>query len=236
MEVLTKSREELKPLIEVDKRAVLLLSGGTDSTTLLYDLVSQGYEVKPISFIYGQRHKKEVQNALATCSKLGLGLEVVDISIFGQLAPSSLTSRGKDIPKGGYEDGNMRSTVVPNRNMVLLSIATSYALGLRIDNVFYAAHSGDHAIYPDCRPAFILALGKALKLCDYIRVNLETPYMYWEKSDIIRRGIGLGVDYSLTWSCYEGGEKACGKCGTCIERLEAFKKVGIKDPLEYKED
>jgi 7-cyano-7-deazaguanine synthase len=235
MEVLTKARPEFGGFIGdvvEDKRAVLLLSGGMDSTTLLYDLLNLGCEVHPISFIYGQKHKKEVGMALASCTKLGLELEVVDIGFFGQLAPSALTRTRIDVPEGHYEDSSMKVTVVPNRNMVLISLATSYALGIGVHKVYYAAHSGDHAIYPDCRPAFLIVLGKALKLCDYDKVSLEAPYMYWNKSDVVKRGLELRVDYSLTWSCYRGEERPCGKCGTCTERAEAFRNAGVRDPLE----
>lgn len=230
--VATLEKDGLIEEAKINKKAVLLLSGGIDSTTLLYDLVSQGFGVYPISFIYGQKHKKEVGLALASCTKLGLELEVVDISILGKLAPSSLTRSSIEIPEGHYEDESMKQTVVPNRNMVLISLATSYAIGIGANKVFYAAHSGDHAIYPDCRPAFFIALGKAIKLCDYERIDLEAPYMYWTKADIVKRGVKLGVDYSLTWSCYRGGEYPCQKCGTCVERAEAFGLAGIRDPLE----
>lgn len=245
MEVIAKELETLEKevvreaseLVEMQTRkAVLLLSGGVDSTTLLYDLLTQGFEVHPISFIYGQKHKLEVGCAQASCTKLGIELEIVDVSFFGGLAPSALTRPGIEIPDGHYEEESMKVTVVPNRNMVLISLATSFALSIGAHKVYYAAHSGDHAIYPDCRPEFLIQLGKALKLCDYEKVYLMAPYMYWTKSDIVRKGLELGVDYSLTWSCYRGGAKACGKCGTCVERLEAFKRIGEKDPLEYEKD
>lgn len=234
MEAIARAEEVLEGI--GNKKAVLLLSGGVDSTTLLYDLLStKGFEVYPISFIYGQKHEKEVEVATRTCKKLGLGLKVANIDILGRLAPSSLTRDNIPIPEGHYESQSMKVTVVPNRNMVLIALATSYALGIGANKVYYAAHSGDHAIYPDCRPEFLIQLGKALKLCDYEKVYLEAPYMYWHKEDIVKRGLELGVDYSLTWSCYKGGEYPCGRCGTCVERLEAFEKAGGKDPLEYKE-
>jgi len=220
----------------VKGKAVLLLSGGVDSTTLLYDLISQNYEVYPISFYYGQKHEIEVGNALASCTKLGLNLEVTKLEAFRALAPSGLTRWEIEIPNGQYTDEEMRKTVVPNRNMVLIALSTSYAIGIGAGKIFYAAHGGDHAIYPDCRPVFLIALNKAIKLCDYSELCLEAPYMYWNKADIVRKGIELGVDYSLTWSCYRGHYYACGTCGTCIERLEAFKATGFKDPIEYAQD
>jgi len=225
--------ERLREKREVNSKAVILLSGGIDSTTLLYDLVSQGYKVFPISFYYGQKHDIEVANALATCTKLKLSCEVIKLEALRAVAPSALTRSDREVPNGHYTDEVMKKTVVPNRNMVLISLATSYAIGIGAAAVFYAAHGGDHAIYPDCRPEFLIALNKAIKLCDYERICLEAPYMYWRKADIVKRGIELGVDYSLTWSCYKGRHYPCGTCGTCVERLEAFELAGIKDPLEY---
>jgi 7-cyano-7-deazaguanine synthase len=216
------------------EKAVVLLSGGMDSTTLLYQLKRE-LDVYPITFYYGQRHVREVDAALSTCKKLGLQLKLVDIGFLKDVAPSALTRPEEDIPKGHYEDISMRKTVVPNRNMVFISIATSYAIGIGADVVAYGAHGGDHAIYPDCRPAFVDAMNKVLDLCDYKEIYLEVPYLYFSKEDILRKGIELGVDYSLTWTCYEGKKLACGKCGSCIERLEAFRNVGIKDPIEYEE-
>ena len=215
---------------------VVILSGGVDSTTLLYDAISLGYDVYPITFYYGQKHDKEVQAALFILQNLGMGsrYKVLDISVLGQIAPSSLTRKEAGIPKGHYEDESMKQTVVPNRNMVFLAFATAYAIGIGADKVAYGAHGGDHAIYPDCRPVFVDAMSKAMKLCDYKEINLLTPYLHLSKTDIVRRGWELGVDYSLTWTCYEGKELACGRCGACTERLEAFKENGLEDPIKYK--
>ena len=214
-------------------KVVVVLSGGMDSTTLLYKTLDLGCEVYPISFYYGQRHSKELKMAELTCSKLNLSLKRVDISVLGELAPSALTREDIDIPEGNYDDPSMKQTVVPNRNMVFLALATSYAIGLEAEAVYLGAHSGDHAIYPDCRPKFIRAMDGAIGLCDYSRVYLDVPFMSYTKTGILRIGMDLGVDYSLTWSCYKGNGLACGKCGTCVERLEAFRELGLKDPLEY---
>lgn len=214
-------------------KAVVVLSGGMDSTTLLYDVKSQGYETFAISFLYGQKHSKELESAKKTCELLEIPHKIVDISFFADLAPSALTKDSWSVPEGYYTDENMKQTVVPNRNMVFLSLATSYAISLKAQKLFYGAHAGDHPIYPDCRKEFVEAVKKAIFLCDYHTVELEAPYIDLKKEDILRIGLKLGVDYSLTWSCYKGGDKACGKCGTCTERIEAFKKVGVKDPLEY---
>ena len=214
-------------------KTVVLLSGGMDSTTLVYWMKNLGREVLPIIFDYGQKHKREIEVAHATCIRLGLTYTIVNIDVFSSLAPSALTRSEIEIPEGHYEAESMKLTVVPNRNMVFLAFATAYAIGIKAREVAYAAHSGDHAIYPDCRPAFIEAMKEAISLCDDGGVRLLTPFEVMSKEAILRMGLTLGVDYSLTWSCYKGGTKACGKCGTCIERLEAFKKVGEKDPIEY---
>jgi 7-cyano-7-deazaguanine synthase len=214
-------------------KAVLILSGGIDSTTLLYDLLNQKYEVNAITFDYNQRHKKEITCAKKICRNLHIPHKIIDIAILNQLAPSCLTRKDQDIPEGNYADDSMKQTVVPNRNMVFLSLAASYTIGIGAKNLFYAAHSGDHTIYPDCRPAFVSAMGTAFHLCDWNDVILQAPYLYWTKGDIVKRGISWGVDYSMTWTCYKGGKLSCGKCGSCDERLAAFKEAGSEDPLEY---
>lgn len=142
-------------------------------------------------------------------------------------------SEGLGVPEGNYADENMKQTVVPNRNMVLLSIAAAYAIGIKANHLFYGAHAGDHTIYPDCRPAFVSAMTTAFHLCDWSDIILDVPYLHMTKGDIVKRGMSLNVDYSMTWTCYKGGEKPCGKCGSCDERLAAFREAGIKDPVEY---
>ena len=215
-------------------KVVVILSGGVDSTTLLYDVVSQGFTCHAITFNYGQKHKKEIKYAQDTCAKLGVNHLVVDLSILGQLAPSALTRQEVVIPKGSYEEEPMKLTVVPNRNMVLISLAVAYAIGIGASSVFYGAHGGDHSIYPDCRAEFVEALGHAITLCDWNVVKLEAPYLKFDKADILRRGLDLGVDYSMAWTCYEGKELACGTCGACAERLEAFAVNNVVDPILYK--
>jgi 7-cyano-7-deazaguanine synthase len=150
-----------------------------------------------------------------------------------EVAPSSLTREDWEVPEGKYDDAVMKQTIIPNRNMVMLSIATAYAIGIGAKKLFYGAHSGDHYIYRDCRPEFVEALKQAINLCDENPPVLEAPYSFMDKGDIAIRGKELNVDYSLAWTCYKGGEKACGKCGACVERLEAFEKAGIVDPIEY---
>jgi len=217
------------------EKAVVILSGGMDSTTLLYDIVSRfGAEnTYAISFDYGQRHKRELNLALESCNKLGVVRHILDLRCLNEVAPSALT-RDVEMPEGRYDDENMKQTVVPNRNMVMLSLATAYAIGIGATKLYYGPHAGDHAIYPDCRPEFIAALKEAIRLCDWKEVELLAPYSNMDKGDIVILGLKLSVDYSLTNTCYNPkGDKACGKCGACSERIEAFKKAGIIDPIQY---
>ena len=217
-------------------KGVVILSGGMDSTTLLYDVVKQGYETYAVSFDYNQKHKRELEGAKATCDKLGLEHKVLDLGVLNHVAPSALTRDDWDIPEGHYADENMKQTVVPNRNMVMLSLATAYAIGKDANTLFYGAHAGDHDIYPDCRKEFVNSLKNTIKLADWNEVELKAPYLDIDKGDIAIKGKELGVDYSLTWTCYKGKKDACGKCGSCVERLEAFDKAGIKDVIKYERD
>jgi len=214
-------------------KAVLILSGGMDSTTLLYDLINQGYEVHAITFDYNQKHKKEITCAKRTCKKLHIPQKIIDISILNDLAPSSLTREQWKVPEGNYVEETMKQTVVPNRNMVLLSLADTFAIGINASDVFYGAHAGDHTIYPDCRPVFVSAMTTAFHLCDWHDVTLHAPYLFMTKGDVVKTGISLGVNYSDTWTCYKGKKISCGRCGSCSERLEAFKEAGVQDPLKY---
>ncbi len=220
-------------------KAVVLLSGGIDSTTLLYSLMMD-YECYPLTISYGQRHEREVMAARNVCEARTEVLlkrwKYVNLNVLGSLLPSSLTGVG-EIPEGHYADESMKSTVVPNRNMILLAIAGGYAQGIGANIVAYAPHMGDHPIYPDCRPEFIQAVGKAIELGTGWEpgdgVELVSPFSKMTKTDIVKLGKKLNVPYHLTWSCYKGGEEHCGVCGTCVERKEAFKQSGIKDPTKY---
>ena len=216
-------------------KAALIFSGGMDSTTLLYDMIHEGYEVSALTFDYCQRHKKEIRCAEKTCAKLHIPHKLVGVPVLNDLAPSSLTRASWDVPEGNYAEETMKQTVVPNRNMVFLSLAASYAIGTGAPHLFYAAHAGDHAIYPDCRPAFVSAMATALHLCDWNDLVLHAPYLWMSKGDIVKKGLELGVDYADTWSCYKGEELSCGKCGACTERLEAFEQAGAADPLKYQD-
>ncbi len=218
-------------------KTVLVYSGGLDSTVLLYHLISEGAEVSALSVNYGQRHLKELDSARAVTKNLGVSHKIIDLSSVCELLKgSSLTDPNLPIPHGHYQEESMKSTVVPNRNMLLLALATSWAISLKADSVSYAAHAGDHAIYPDCREQFAQALGKAIRLADWREVSLNRPFIGLDKRAIVQRGKALGAPFELTWSCYEGGEIHCGRCGTCVERREAFYQAGVDDPTLYASD
>ena len=214
---------------------VVLLSGGLDSSVLAFSFARAGLAIKALTIDYGQRHSKEQDAARTVAAVLEIDHKVLSL---GELRPilgetSSLLSDGVPVPEGHYEDESMKSTVVPNRNMILLSIATAWSIASGLQGVAYAAHSGDHAIYPDCRPAFADAMNEAIKLCDYSTQELVRPFVSLTKADIVRVGASLGVPFERTWSCYNGRELHCGKCGTCVERIEAFELAGVRDPTEY---
>jgi 7-cyano-7-deazaguanine synthase len=213
---------------------VLCLSGGLDSSTLLYELRSQGYVVEGVAFGYGQRHSRELDAAQAVAKRAGVSCRVVDLSLLkGLLSGSALTDGSIAVPHGHYSDESMKLTVVPNRNMIFLSVAAGYAMSLGASAVAFAAHGDDRAIYPDCRPQFVDALRKAIALAHWETIDLMAPYLGVSKSEICAKGAALGVPYELTWSCYEGGAKHCGGCGTCMARKEAFEIAGVQDPTEY---
>ena len=216
---------------------VVLHSGGMDSTTLLYEMVHRHGKERVVSLgvDYGQRHRKELFFAKTTASILGVDRRVVAMSSLADVIPgSSLTDRSVPVPHGHYEDESMRSTVVPNRNMILIAVATAVAIANDLNTVAYAAHGGDHVIYPDCRPGFLKRLGHAMELCHYDHVYLDAPFMEWDKAMIAKRGKTLGVPWEYTWTCYEGGEIHCGACGACVERREAL--LGSPDPTTYLND
>ena len=217
----------------MSEKAVVIYSGGMDSFTILNRAIKEGFEVYALTFDYGQKHKKEIRYAESVCQELGISHRIIDITAINQLLQSSSLTSDKEIPEGHYEAANMKSTVVPNRNMILLSLAIGYAVDIDANRVYYGAHSGDHAIYPDCRPDFVHAMNRVAKLANYEPVDIVTPYLNGDKIEILADGLKMGLDYGKTWTCYNGREKACGKCGSCVERLEAFDKNGAVDPLEY---
>ncbi|WP_337881404.1 7-cyano-7-deazaguanine synthase QueC [Rheinheimera sp.] len=215
------------------QKVVVIYSGGMDSFTVLHKAIADGHEVHALSFNYGQRHVKELDCARQVCQELGLSHKVVDISAINQLLAGSSLTDNIDVPEGHYAADNMKSTVVPNRNMILLSLAVGYAVSLNARAVYYGAHSGDHFIYPDCRPEFVLKMHEVCQIANYEPVDIVSPYLNGNKIDILRDGLAMGLDYSKTWTCYNGRAKACGKCGSCQERLEAFELNHTKDPLVY---
>jgi 7-cyano-7-deazaguanine synthase len=229
------SNIDISEPVPFPNRTVIICSGGLDSTTLLYRLVHEKRDVYALSYNYGQKHKKELECVKKTCQTLKVPHKIVDLtqlSSLGFFGDSSLTSETV-VPEGNYTDISMKSTVVPNRNMIMLSMALAYAISIGAGSVFYGAHSGDHAIYPDCRPIFVERMKAVAEVCHYFPVKIEVPYLYKSKADILREGLQLHVNYADTWTCYKGGKKPCGKCGSCVERLEAFTLNNTKDPLEY---
>ncbi len=218
--------------IEAEK-VVVIYSGGMDSFTVLNRALKDGKEVYALSFDYGQRHVKELECASSVCTSLNIKHKVIDISAINQLLAGSSLTDDIDIPEGHYEAENMKSTIVPNRNMILLSLAVGYAVSVGAAQVYYGAHSGDHAIYPDCRPEFVQKMSDVCQIANYESVEIFSPYLEVNKTAILTDGISMGLDYSNTWTCYNGREKACGKCGACQERLEAFCDNNITDPIAY---
>ncbi len=214
------------------KDSVLILSGGVDSTTLLYD--EQDRIALAISFDYGSKHNaREIPFARLHCERLGIKHIVIPLDFMTKYFVSSLLEGGEEIPEGHYADENMKSTVVPFRNGIMLSIAVGIAESNGLQYVMMANHGGDHTIYPDCRPEFVEAFDATAHAGTFNGVHLLSPYCNMTKGQIAARGKALGIDYSKTWSCYRGGEKHCGKCGTCVERQEALQEAGIDDPTDY---
>ncbi len=214
------------------KDTLMVLSGGMDSTTMLYEYADR--IALAVNFVYGSNHNaRELECARYHCDRLGIELVVVDFAFVGKLFNSSLLSGADAIPEGDYDSENMKSTVVPFRNGIMLAAAAGLAESRGLAAVMLANHSGDHAIYPDCREDFIKAMAAAISEGTYEHIRLEAPYTNITKTQIAVRGKELGVDYSHTYSCYKGGEKHCGKCGTCRERREALREAGIPDPTIY---
>lgn len=215
------------------QKAVVIYSGGMDSFTILNKAKAEGFDLYAITFDYGQKHTKEIEFAKQVCLELGIEHKIIDITAINQLLQSSSLTSDIEIPEGHYEAANMKSTVVPNRNMILLSLAIGYAVDIGAEKVFYGAHAGDHSIYPDCRPEFVHAMNDVAKIANYEPVVIVTPYLNSHKSEILTDGLKMGLDYGKSWTCYNGREKACGKCGSCVERLEAFEMNNATDPLAY---
>lgn len=217
---------------------VTTLSGGLDSVTLAHLLAAEGHQLVALSFDYGQRHVRELECASGCAARLGADHELVDLrSVGALLSGSALTDDAVEVPEGHYTDASMAATVVPNRNAIMLSVAIGVAVARGAEAVATAVHAGDHPIYPDCRPAFIEAVQHEARVANegFIADAFEVraPFLHLGKDDIVRRGAAVGVPFAETWSCYVGGEVHCGRCGTCVERREAFDLAGVPDPTRY---
>ena len=216
------------------KTSLIILSGGMDSVTLLYDRKDE--IALAVTFDSGSNHsQRETACASYHCRQLGIEHLVIPLEFMHRYFKSSLLEGAGAIPEGNYDEENMKSTVVPFRNGIMLAIGCGLAESRGLNRVLIANHFGDHAIYPDCREDFIRPMSEAMKHGTYAGVKIEAPYTKITKADICRIGTRLGIDYSKTYSCYKGGEKHCGKCGTCRERKEAFRLAGVPDPTEYEE-
>ena len=225
--VLSPDRAE----IHVRRDALIVLSGGMDSTTMLYEYASRiGLAV---TFLYGSNHnEREAECARWHCARLCIDHLCIPLGFMAEYFESSLLRGADAIPSGRYDDANMRSTVVPFRNGIMLAVAAGLAETRGLRTIMLANHAGDHAIYPDCRPGFVDAMGRAIEAGTYEGIQLFCPYTNLSKSEIVARGVELGVDYRHTYSCYRGGERHCGTCGTCTERREALAAAGL-NPFEY---
>ena len=215
-------------------KVVVLCSGGMDSVTALHWAKAHHTVVAAISFDYGAKHNpRELPFAAEHADRLGVRHEIVKLDFVNRLFASDLLTSGGDIPEGHYEADNMKQTVVPFRNAVMLSIATGFAESAGAEALVIAAHGGDHAIYPDCRESFMRAMGDAMRLGTYAGIALLRPFITYSKGRIVAEGAKLGVNFARTWSCYKGVAIHCGKCGTCVERREAFIEAGVPDPTPY---
>lgn len=219
-------------------KTVAIVSGGLDSVTLAYHLAQKGHKLDILSFSYGQRHVKELSFARVCAERLGVNFDLVDLSSVGRLLTgSALTDPTLAMPEGHYAAPNMRLTVVPNRNAIMLAIAFGVAVARDAEIVATAVHAGDHFIYPDCRPEFISAFDAMQRLAvagfGSPKLCLDAPFVNISKADIVSIGDACGVPFADTWSCYSGGDVHCGKCGTCVERKEAFLLAGVFDPTVY---
>ena len=214
------------------KDSVIIYSGGMDSTTLLYEFKDQ--IAMAITFDYGStQNARERECAILHCKRLGIKHLIIPLDFMRQYFKSALLGSPEDIPEGNYDDENMKATVVPFRNGIMLSIACGIAESNGLTKVLIANHAGDHAIYPDCRPEFVNAMSEAMSAGTYENVTVFAPYTLLTKTEIALRGKQIGLDFSETYSCYKGGKNHCGKCGTCRERIEALREAGVNDTTVY---
>jgi len=220
------------------KTAVVILSGGVDSATLLYDSLRKGYEVECLTFLYGQKHGREVNSAQSVARGVNAPHKVIDLSPLGEiLSGSALTDADidiPDVPETAEHYDTLKTTIVPNRNAIFLSIAVGYAVSRGADNVFFGAHSSDRGVYPDCREEFVESFQASERLATANpELNVLAPFVFMDKADIVMLGAALGVPFGETWSCYKGGDAHCGVCSSCRERKRAFIDAGVPDPTRY---
>lgn len=218
---------------ETKRKCIVVFSGGMDSITLLNLVKAEGYEVHGLSFNYGQKHKKELKYAEKWARELCESWKLIGLDFMKDVAGNSALMKLGEIPREHYTHENQKQTVVPNRNMVMISIGVALAENIGAEKVFFGAHKNDRAIYPDCRAEFVEAVSKCSALATFKNVTVEAPFVDMFKWQIARIGNELGVDFEKTWSCYEGEDRHCGECGTCQERKEAFKLAGLPDPTKY---
>ncbi|MCH4540909.1 7-cyano-7-deazaguanine synthase QueC [Ochrobactrum sp. A-1] len=218
-------------------KTLVVCSGGLDSVSLAHRIASEHQLTTLLSFDYGQRHKKELDSAKACAERLGVSHQVINITDIGASLTGSALTDDVDVPDGHYAEETMKITVVPNRNAIMLAIAFGVAAAQKAEAVALAVHGGDHFIYPDCRPGFIDAFQTMQNhaLDGYANVKLLAPYVHASKADIVIDGAKYRTPFAATWSCYKGGEHHCGRCGTCVERREAFHIAGIEDPTLYED-
>ena len=214
-------------------KIIVVYSGGLDSFTLLNEAIRSGKDISALSFDYGQKHSKELHFVEKFCTQESIDSKIVDISSIKELFQGSSLTDDIDIPKGHYEDDSMKSTVVPNRNMILISLALGCAVTKGAEEVWFGAHAGDHAIYPDCRPEFVEKMDSVARIANYSPIAIKAPYITMSKTEILAIGLNMQLDYGLTWTCYEGKDLACGSCGACHERLESFAANNVIDPIKY---
>ncbi len=217
-------------------KVCVLLSGGMDSVTALYEALETQEVVACLSFDYGSKHNaREIPFAKLHANRKGVVHQTIPLEFMNGLFKSDLLQSGGDIPDGHYAEESMKQTVVPFRNGIMLAIATGHAESVGAEGLVIAAHSGDHAIYPDCREPFMQGMADAMREGTYARIELLRPFIDTDKTGIASRGVELWIDFSETWSCYKGGEIHCGVCGTCVERREAFQLAGLTDPTLYEQ-
>jgi len=218
---------------------IAVVSGGLDSVTMAYQLADQQEEINIVAFDYGQRHRRELECAKRCAADLGVEYNEIDLRGVGSLLTGSALTDDIDVPHGHYAAPNMAVTIVPNRNAIFLTVAFGIAVARNATAVATAVHGGDHFIYPDCREEFLQSFDAMQRLAcagtGHPDLHLETPFVHCNKGEIVRVGAKLNVPFEQTWSCYEGGELHCGKCGTCVERREAFGLTGVKDPTVYRD-